>query len=162
ALAGALVHFDSKALLKQADADKKNAELAHLLAFITVEDYSAVHRALAVGRALVKANPECYRVHDTLASIGGVSTQHTTSLAGFARFTESMPRRLASVPGLPRAVAGLLEASAPEPDVLAALVASADAVEPSRAVLGRVLQETRFNLIWRRVEFLEHQLSTPS
>jgi tetratricopeptide (TPR) repeat protein len=163
ALADAVCHYDAATLLKLADKDKKNAEWARLLAFLAVEDFSAVHRTLAAGRKLLETSPECYRVHDALGALGGVSVQHGTSLAGFETFTEAMPKRLATLPGLPAAVSAALERQAPEPDVLEALVESsrtpADPAEPSRAVLARVLQETRFALAWRRIDFLDHRLA---
>jgi tetratricopeptide (TPR) repeat protein len=165
ALADALCRFDAEALLKAAADDAANAELARLLAFIATEDYSAVHRTLAAGRELLKSNPECYRVHDALAGLGGVSIQHLTSMAGFETFTTAMPKRLASVPGLPATVSRLVDDGAPEPDLLGALVdagRTADAGEPSWSALGRVLQETRFTQVWRRVDFLDYRLSVAS
>src|SRR5207237_735495 len=48
-MAEGLYKFKSDALLKFADKDPKNAEMARLLAFLAVEDYTAIRRTRAAG-----------------------------------------------------------------------------------------------------------------
>jgi tetratricopeptide (TPR) repeat protein len=163
-LVEALCRFDSATLAKP-PAEANLTQLARLLHFFSVEDPACPSLTIRTGRALLAANPECYRVHDSLAETGGVSNQHEATLAGVELFSRAFPSRLASLPGLPARVTTLLDGQAAEPDVLRALTEAGrpikESAEPSWSVLGRLAQEARFVQVCRRLTFMRDVWNVP-
>jgi hypothetical protein len=80
--------------------------------------------ALQVGAEALKVNPDCYRIHDALSGMGGVSSQHVTTLAGVQRFGQSFPEHVARLPGVPQRFTELRDRKAPEADLWDALRAA--------------------------------------
>lgn len=162
-LAEALCRFDA-APLREAARGTDQAQLAGLLHFLAVESKVTVRRTLEAADEALKENPECSRILDAIADVGGVSTQHRTTVTGMEVFARTFPKRLAELPGLPAPVSRLLEKQAPEPEVLAALVdagRTTDAAEPSWAVLGRWAQDARFLQVCRRLMFMHDRWAVP-
>jgi tetratricopeptide (TPR) repeat protein len=141
-------------------------QLGHLLAFLAVEDTRSPHLALAAGRTLLAYNPECYRVHDSMSSLGGVAAQHRTTVDGINIFSDTYTRRLASIPGLPKSAAKLASSGVDDAQVSKALIlfsqSGLDDNPLSWAVLGRLGQETRFAQISRRLDFMLYRWSVPT
>jgi len=111
----------------------------------------------AAGRAVLAANPECFRVMDRLSRLEDIGIKHEVTVLGPAALSESLPRRLAEVPGLPAAVKRPSGGDG-EPAIVRALIAAGapadDPGEPSWAVLGSLIREARFALTRDRAEFL--------
>jgi tetratricopeptide (TPR) repeat protein len=160
----ALCRFDTARLTKAALGGKL-PQLAQLLRFLTVEDPYCVNLTLQVGEELLKGNPECYRVHDSLCATGGVSSQHVTTLAGLQVFSRTFLDRVARMPGVPHGFTGMRAQKAPEPDLWGALRDAGrdntDRSEPSWAALGALARETRFTQVWRRLHFMRYRWSVP-
>ena len=162
----AFCRYDLERLAAPA-ADPMLAQLSPLLRFLVAEesggplhinqgeDYPTF--MAAEGRAVLKANPECLRIHDRLARIDDIGIKHEVTVLGPMALTASLPRRLAEIPGLPAAVTRTLQGGR-EPEIVKALIAAgapeADAGEPSWAVLGSLIREARFALTRDRAEFM--------
>ncbi len=163
-LIDALCRFDT-ARLTEAVEGSKLPQLAQLLRFLTVEDPYCANLTLQMGDELLKGNPECYRVHDSLGATGGVSSQHTTTLAGMQVFSRTFLDRVARMPGVPHGFTGMRAQKAPESDLWGALRDAGrdntDRGEPSWAALGALARETRFTQVWRRLAFMRWRWSVP-
>ncbi|HKB05165.1 MAG TPA: hypothetical protein VKD90_23270 [Gemmataceae bacterium] len=161
-LMDALCRFDS-ARLKEASGDGPLGDTARVFHFLTVENRSSPHQALAAGTELVKRIPDCYRVHDALSEHGGVSAKHSSTVAGMEAMTKTFPERVADMPAVPKVVADALAPGTPEPDLVKALVEAGksrdDRGEPSWAVLGRLAQEARVVQANGRLIFLRDTLA---
>ena len=159
----AYCRFDTQALLDAKPGPDR--ALAMLLAFLTVEGGWSTARTVEIGRALLRENPECYRVHDGLCSTGGVSVLHEATSAPMAVYASEVPRRLQAMADLPPGIVAQLDAPVNEVPAAKALVAegrTSDRGEPSWAVLGGLMDETRFVHVWRRADFLAYRLGVPA
>ena len=105
--------------------------------------------------AAAKKMPECFRILDAMGDYGGISNLHGTTVQGFQVFGKTIPDHLLKMPGLPAAVAKLLENKEPEATVYKKLVevGRTDMGEPSWSIVGRMLQDTRFRQVQRRTAF---------
>jgi tetratricopeptide (TPR) repeat protein len=163
-LVEALCRFDT-AWLQRPPSDPRLAQLAALLRYLTVESPAAVRLSLATAEEVLKAAPDCGRVHDGIAELGGVATRHRTTLSNMEAFGEMLPRRLAALPGLPSGAKEALDGGAPEPAVLGALVeagrGAGEGGEPSWAVLGRLAEEGRFTQVCARLTFVRDMWAVP-
>jgi len=121
---------------------------------------------IAAGRALLKKVPDCYRVHEGMVHVSGVPNLHRTTTVGFELFAKAVPRRVSSLPGLPAAVARLVEDGAvPDEVELRSQLTAAAVDDPSDltwGVLARQLREIRFLQVCRRLHFLAYPLAVPT
>lgn len=152
--AAAYVRFDLDRLA--AARARADTPLVRLLQFLAVEAPEAPAATIRAGRALLATDPDCYRAHDSLCRVGGISHLHRATVAGGRAFTGHLATRLGAVPGLPAAVREALAADEPEPGTYAALrrAGATDRGEPSWAALGGLLQEIRFTQAWHRLVFM--------
>ena len=114
---------------------------------------------LLAAKDVLTLAPDCYRAHDAMCGAGGVSTLHQATMAGPEVLTRTLAEELLAVETLPAAVKTQLEsAEASEPAICKSLGQAgktvAEAGEPSWAVLGRLIGETRFVHVARRLYFL--------
>ncbi len=162
-LVDAYCRFDTKTLMDaKPDPDRG---LAMLLAVLSVEGSWRRVRRVEVGRALLRDNPECYRVHDEICDAGGVSVLHEATLTPLTVYASEVPRRLQAMSNLPHGIQAQLDDPANEVLAAKALVQagrSADRGEPSWGVLGHLMDETRFVQVWRRSKFLAYELGVPA
>jgi tetratricopeptide (TPR) repeat protein len=102
------------------------------------------------------ADPECYRVHDSMCRVGGVAHMHGATLAGVDVFTKHLTTRIKEMPNLPAPVRDAVAGPDFEPGVYGALRAAGptDRGEPSWSALGEILQEVRFTQAWHRLIFM--------
>jgi tetratricopeptide (TPR) repeat protein len=165
-LVGALCRFDSKKLKAASAKDGPLADTAAVFHFLTVENNKQANRTLEIGEATLKQVPECYRVHNALAETGGVSAQHSTTLAGFAVMSKTFAVRVGEMPDVPEKIADAVRTSATEPDLVKALLDSGksrdDRREPSWAALGYFAREERVVQVYHRLVFLRLMLSVPA
>lgn len=160
-LIDAYCRFDQQALAKAAPRQPLD-QLGTLLRYLAIENYACPALTIETGQNLLRTNSECFRVHDTLSNAGGVSTMHVTTLAGPRILSSTLPGRLQAMAGLPEPVRALLRKQAPEPQVVAALIAApADATEPSWNALGHLIREVRYTQTLRRLHFMRFQWNVP-
>jgi len=163
-LIDAYCRFDTPRLAKAVAGPR--GRLAQFLRFYTVENYFDSHRqTLDTAREALRSDPECFRLIDALCQVGGVANGHEATTLGPQVLTATLPKRLLAMKGLPAKVA---EAAARGGDgaaladaLTAAGVADGDDGEPSWAVLGRLVRETQFVHVWRRVAFMRDSWSVP-
>jgi tetratricopeptide (TPR) repeat protein len=163
-LIDALVRFDT-ARLGQPQADAKLAPWAAVFRYLTVEGPDSVQLSVALGTAALKAAPDCARVRDGMAEIGGIAHRRRATADSLRAFGESLHRRLSALPDLPAEPAKLLKDKGTEPAVVAALVAAGkprDAGELTWAVPGRLAEEARFAQLLTRLEFLRDVAQQPA
>jgi tetratricopeptide (TPR) repeat protein len=157
--------FDT-AKLNEAVGTGKYSQWAQLLSFLTVENARFPSVTLAAGGALLQNNPECYRVHDSLSGMGGVRSQHVTTLLGIQVFDEKFLKRLAGIYDLPESARKLLGEDDKEPEFNRALIDAGrspkDTSELSWTAFGRLALETRFAQFCRRLDFMERQWGVPT
>ena len=169
----AYCHADGAAL-ESAVTDRPDDALPLYLRFLTKFHSSGLKYAnweykicreeiITAGRALLKKVPDCYRVHEDMGEVEGVSNLHTTTTVPFELFKTAVPRRLASLPGLPPEVAALLSnGGAPDEVELRRRLTSAAVDDPSDltwGVLARQFREIRFVQVCRRLHFLAYSLA---
>jgi tetratricopeptide (TPR) repeat protein len=161
ALIEAHCRFETETLI---DANHgRRAQLAMLLAYIN-EEGSKLARAISIGQLALKRSPECYRIVDGMCDLGGVSIGHFTTTYGMQVFTEALPQRLKALVGLPPKVDALVKDSAHEAKIATALIdegKAADSSALSWTVLGQMIRDARFVIVWRRANFLRYYLGLP-
>ena len=144
-------------------------QLAGLLAFLLVDGNETEGLTLQTARRVLEANPECYRVHDSMCATGGIATKHRATEIPPAILARNFPLRLQGAPGLPAAAANALSRKISSASGFAKLVdALADArLEDDRAeftwnILGGLIRETQFIQLWRRVYFMRYEWAVPT
>ena len=92
--------------------------------------------------------------------MGGVRSQHVTTLQGMEILTKSFHNSIGALPGLPDSVRELIHTPATDGQICKALIQAgqfaSDSGQPSWAVLGRMVQETRFAQVCRRAHFMRY------
>ena len=98
-----------------------------------------------------------------MGEVEGVSNLHTTTTVPFELFGTAVPRRLASLPGLPLELAALVAAGgAPDEVELHRPARPRSGRRPVRPHLGRAerqFREIRFVQVCRRLHFLAYSLA---
>jgi tetratricopeptide (TPR) repeat protein len=172
----AFVFFDFKQFRKVA-AEKADPQLSPLLSMIMYEETSVVNAAIEVGLKALPYMPDCYRVHDELMKLGGVALGHRTTPLASQVLASRLYYKLAEIHELPGEAAAIVEPRAGSSDTLddkesteeekvrvkliAALYGAAatrnnfdDAAEPSFAALASWIEDTTFQQVYRRIEFV--------
>ena len=98
----ALCRYDTEALRKISDKEGPWQELAMLLEFMTVEFSRSMHLVLTTAERMLDVSPTCYRVHDAMCNMGGVSNLHQATVYGPMIMAAYLPLQLADLPGLPK------------------------------------------------------------
>jgi hypothetical protein len=141
--------------------------LAALLRMMALEFPTWTALLLSSARDVVQLDPECYRAHDVMCQVGGVSNLHAATTLGPESMSDLFSKSLRGVRPLPPTVSRLLEAFdyADEPHLVEALAragaAEDDQDEPSWSVLAHLIGETRFVRCFRRLLFLRDFLAAP-
>jgi hypothetical protein len=115
------------------------------------------------GREMLAKVPDCYRVYDGMAVVGGVANMHRTSTEGIEMYPEAMSRRLAAVPDLPKAALKRISSGDYDEVEFRRLLTEAGPDDPSDVswgVLARQLAELRFLQVCQRLHFLAFTLGT--
>lgn len=157
----AYVHFDLDRFDElRRESDTPYVRLLQYLAIYQPESRLATIKAAA---AYLKIDPECYRVHDSVCRLGGVSNLHSATQSGAKVFEEHFRDRVEEQPGLPDDCRVVLE----DPEVSSAKVFASlrkagtpmqDRGEPSWAVLGNLMQDVQYAQAWQRLDFLTRVL----
>lgn len=149
--------------LKAGSEKGESGRLAALLYFLAAENPSSIKFTLAAAKLALEKNPDCERVVDSLATLGGIGTLHRSTLVNIEAFGRHFCDRLKTLPGLPEAVALSAKANKPEPEIVAALRsangASQNSPQPSWAALATWAQDARFLQICNRISFMRYSWS---
>lgn len=145
------------------------SQLAGLLQFFHLESLKESAAVQILAQQLVERNPEDFRLLDALCECCAISTLHGVTQLAPAVLHQVSPLRLKTVSGVPAAAAKLLPGNAERgngltelADALAGTPAEDDREEFSWRILGRMLQETEFIQLWRRVYFMRYQWAVPT
>jgi uncharacterized protein HemY len=158
----AFCHFDVARLKETTGAQAKFATFLRMLA-LEYPHQSGV--ALSSAKDVLALDPECFRAHDVLYRVGGVSNLHVATSFALDVLGQGVPRRVRAIAALPRNV-GALPAGAGEVAVVNELERAgqpgADAAEPSWGLLGSMIRETRFVLVQHRLYFMRQWWNVPA
>lgn len=157
------LHFRHEPLLQPEDAD--TAQLSVFLAFLAVEHNGVESLLMETGRRVLNLNPESYRVIDSMIEEAGVSYNHRLTRGGPIVLLRTVDGHLRAFDDLPRDIVALMPPAQADPGwepidlsrVALALVDAAqnpDVADPSWAILGRLIEETQFRQIQRRIAFM--------
>jgi tetratricopeptide (TPR) repeat protein len=126
----------------------------------TFADKFCRHEIIASGRALLEKVPDCFRVHDGMASTEGVANLHASTGLPLEVYPKAVPKRVGAIPGLPKSAAAQIGKD--EVELRKQLVAAAaeDTSDLTWGVLARQLREIRFLIVCRRLHFLAYSLAT--
>ncbi len=158
----AYCHFDLARLKNVAGPEQRFAALLRMLAFeFPHHGDSPLHCA----QELLKLDPECFRAHDVMYKAGGVANLHVATVLAPQVLTQIVPKRIRSIDALPESVCVPIDRSAGEVALADALERAGrpeeDAGEPSWAVLGSLIRETRFVQVQHRLYFMRYWWSVP-
>ncbi|MGP0067546.1 MAG: tetratricopeptide repeat protein [Isosphaeraceae bacterium] len=141
------------------------AKFAALLRLIALEYPHHSDLVLHAAQELLSADPECFRVHEVMYNVGGVSNLHVATMFAPQVLTQAVPERIRAIGSLPDQVREPIERNAGEVALVDALERAGgpgeDAGEPSWAVLGSLIRETRFVHVQNRLDFMTHWWHVP-
>lgn len=145
------------------------SQLAGLLQFFHLETLKESAAVQILSQQLMERNPENFRLLDALCDCCAINTLHAVTQLAPAVLHQTAPLRLQRVSGLPAEAVQLLPGNASRTDGLTKLAdslastpAEDDQEEFSWRILGRMLQETEFIQLWRRVYFMRFQWAVPT
>ena len=136
--------------------------LAALLRLMVVEYPVMPDLTLLAAKDVLNLVPDCYRAHESMCRVGGVSNLHEATTAGPAIFARTTKQELLALETLPSSIKTHFENPEGDETTVWKLLdqagePGADAGEPSWAVLGRLFRETRFVQVFRRLSFMRHR-----
>jgi tetratricopeptide (TPR) repeat protein len=145
-------------LARLGSIDGPHMKLARLLRMLALEYPLGTGESLRAAQEVVGVDVDCYRAHDAMCRVGGVSNLHGATVVGPEAFTKLLPKHLAALAALPEGVRRALDGKADELAVVEALAWSGSPVddpgEPSWGGLAHLIRETRFVQVARRVIFM--------
>lgn len=155
-----LADIDAYCHFNGVQLQRRPGQLAHLLAFLAFEDFSATGPTVRAGRQTLDDNPECARVYDGICRIAGVAASHRYTTQALTATSQSIGKRLRTMSGLPRAVGDHLQGAAVDDGKLAqalvdATTFEADVGEPSWSSIGWAIRDTRLSQIFARLYFMK-------
>jgi tetratricopeptide (TPR) repeat protein len=158
----AYCRFDLVGLKKIAGPQAKFAGFLRLLA-LEYPHHSDV--ALRAAKEVLATAPGCFRAHDVMYRVGGVSNLHIATMYAPQVLTQAVPARIRAIGSLPASVHEPINGNAGEVALVEALERAGepgeDAGEPSWAVLGSLIRETRFVLVQHRLYFMTQWWHVP-
>jgi tetratricopeptide (TPR) repeat protein len=157
---GALIEaYSSADISRMTVARGPLSALAAMLRLASLEHPVMPDLTLLAAKDVLALEPDCYRAADAMCRVGGVINLHQATTVGMETLTKTLPATLRDLESLPAAVRQLLDnpdggESALYKAFRRAAAPGADGGEPSWAVLGRLISETRFVQVYRRLNFL--------
>jgi tetratricopeptide (TPR) repeat protein len=180
-LIGPFCRYEVEAIGKYTK-DPKIGQLAALLKYLAVEQAGGQRWIVQTATSVLPVIPECYRVHDGLADLGGVSVEDSVTAAPIRLAGETLYARLKSISGLPaeaKRIVGTRATNAIWQSIIEKTVLSnavseyearhrlvealftrdepgvgSDVGEPSWSTLGLMLREMSFMQVYRRMGFV--------
>jgi tetratricopeptide (TPR) repeat protein len=162
-LIAALAHCDAERLQSEKGPQ---APLAALLRLTAVEYPVRSRSALQAARAVLDLDPECFRAYDALCRVGGVANGHVATTLGPEILAKTLPERLRALEDLPTRLREHFDHPLGGEAALFQALDQAgapgqDTGELSWGVLGRLIRETRFLQVYRRLAFMRGAWSVP-
>jgi tetratricopeptide (TPR) repeat protein len=158
----AYCHFDLARLKTIGGPEQKLAAFLRMLA-LEFPHHSDI--PLAAAGQVITQDPECFRAHDVMYKVGGVANLHVATMLAPQVLTQLVPKRIRAIETLPDGVRAAIDQGAAEPALVAALQQAGqpgeDTGEPSWAVLGSLIRETRFVHVEHRLYFMRRWWSVP-
>jgi len=160
-LAEWLCTFQTKSLA-DASAMGPYADTAKVFRFLTIESYAGLDRARTVGAEVLEALPECYRVHNSLADLGGVGKHNATNREAFKVQSETFSKRVGEIPNIPQSVRDLCRDDVPEVEFIKGLRAAGHTASeqgtPSLETLAAFSRENRLLQVNASLWYLRRSL----
>jgi len=168
ALIEPLCHYQTGKLVAMSAGDDHVGKLALFLAFLTVEQSASQGALMDVAQTAMAKNPECLRIIDAMCRNSGPGMLNELSEVGPQTFSQTLGKRLQTMPDLPKAIADRIqqlkrEGGNPQgrEEICQALIDQSDPAhdtsEPSLATLARMVQETTFAHIHTRINLITEQ-----
>ena len=155
-------HYDSGRLARKAG---QGSRLAAFLCMLTLRYPLSTGIGLQSSREVVAIEPDCFRAHDVVSEYYGVSTQHTSTMAAPAVLEQFLRRRLPGIQGIPPDLKAELAEGQTAFNVAEAFdragAPEKDKGEPAWGAVARMLRETRFVQVFRRLYFMKAALVRP-
>jgi tetratricopeptide (TPR) repeat protein len=177
----AYCRYDTNFLRSASEAHTRHSQLALLLSVLSVTPSNATQLVIARSREALERMPECFVLYDILFHLQQLSIDHVTTVEAPATMARTVRDRVAALPHLPRSVkstvgrvGGLLgqffkqedDDPAAQATIVRALIQAgqdeANPADPSWSILGRMLQEQNFMLVYHRAEFMKNRWSVPT
>ncbi len=161
-LVDAYAHYDSARLALREGPKEK---LAALLCMLTLTYPRRTAIGLQSSKDVVLLQPDCFCAHDAMCDSFGVSTQHLSTMAGQEALQDLVVTKMRGLDGIPGSLkdqlgsSGIMQAA----ELFDKAGASeSDQGEPSLGAIARMIRETRFVQVFRRIYFLRMMLSVPT
>ena len=158
----AYCHFDLARLKK---VDGPRAKFAAFLRMLAFEFPRHSDVPLRSARELLSFDPECFRAVDVMYQVGGVANLHVATTYPLQLLTDVVPKRIWEIESLPAVVLEPIDRQAGEVALVEVLVRAGgpgeDEGEPSWAVFGHLIRETRFVQVQHRLDFMRNWWSVP-
>lgn len=162
--------YSRRELLDLAGKEPAIAPLARYFAFLTVQHEISDSLVIETSLNALKSNPHCFRLIDGACEKAGVSYLHQLTEEGFPTMVKTIrdewPTMEADMPEAVRLAPALADN---DPDLIAQVADMSEALamsdapsEPSWSMLGNLMEQTDFLLVWRRVHFMVHYWSVPT
>jgi tetratricopeptide (TPR) repeat protein len=139
-----------------------DARLAALLRMLAAEYPTQTVISLRAARDVLALDPGCFRAHDAACQFRTASNLEAATSAGPRALAERLPADLRALDDLPAVVRDRLDGPALVEALGRAGAPGEDDGEPSWAVLGHLVRETRFVQVRRRLQFLRTVASLPA
>jgi tetratricopeptide (TPR) repeat protein len=162
-------NYQTGKLVDLSNTDKTLEPLAMYLAFLTVEHSGSQGATMNVAQAAFAVNPNCLRLIDAMCDQTGPGMLNDLAQnTGPDAFSRILGQRWEKMPSLPQPVIDQIEAlkrpggnPTGREQVCQTLIDDGaperDAVEPSWAALGRLVQETTFAQVQRMANLISEQ-----
>ncbi len=140
------------------------APLSALLRLLALEPSVLMDLGLLAGKDVLALDPECFRAYDAMCRLGEATNNFDLPSSSAPEvFARTIPQRLGAMDTLPAIVRAHLDNPSVTGTALSEALGvagapGADAGEPSWAVLGGLLRETRFVQLYRRLYLLRGPL----
>ncbi len=161
-LIDAYAHYDSGRLAR--DEGPKN-KLAALLCMLSLGYPRATGIGLQSAKDVVALQGDCFRAHDVMSEFPGVSTQLMTTMIAPQSLEQLLLEKLPGLEGIPadvkRQLANRQAAFAAAAIFDKAGAPELDTGEPAWGAVARMIRETRFVHIFRRLYFMKYMWAVP-
>lgn len=138
---------------------------AGLLRLLAAEFPRLKTRTVPAAKELLAREPDCFRAIDAVCDIGGLGDLHVVTVLGPQILDQVVPKKLKTIEGLPEPVREVIDSQKGGPALVAALLKASepdrDQGEPSWGTLSRLLAESRFVHVARRLTFMRNEWSVP-
>jgi hypothetical protein len=151
--------YDLQELAKLAHAGDISAPLVSFLVFLDTEHCGSLSQIMSVGNSALELNGSCFRILDVITTNAGVISGHEFTERSPQVMLDTLPAEIKLLKRIPLATQNALSNARGSADHTANLLAvtqsfltATESAEPSFALAGRLVQETTFIHVLRRVD----------